>query len=204
MHPWVHEQANLAQQPASVGCPGSRHTFTSGDNLCCQRYQQSWECRSPDSHCQARRGCNTYFRVLRVKISFAPRRERTPFAIRHPNPRIILLAMPVYQYACPDCGFEFEKQQKFTDEPIKRCPNCGKKHVYRVVSKVAVTFKGSGWYITDSKSDQAKHSVETRRNESADKVSTDANSASKAPAKTESTASSSSGDKAESKSDAKK
>jgi len=107
--------------------------------------------------------------------------------------------MPTYQYACPDCGFEFEKQQKFTDLPIKRCPKCGKKHVYRVVSKVAVTFKGSGWYITDSKSSQAKHSVETRREESAD-----ADSASKTPARAETAASSSSGEKPDSKPDKKK
>lgn len=59
--------------------------------------------------------------------------------------------MPTYQYACPDCGSEFEKVQKFTDDPVKKCPTCGKRHVYRVVSKVAVSFKGSGWYITDSK-----------------------------------------------------
>ncbi|GIV85876.1 MAG: hypothetical protein KatS3mg052_2883 [Candidatus Roseilinea sp.] len=98
-------------------------------------------------------------------------------------------AMPVYQYACPDCGFEFEKQQKFTDEPIKRCPKCGKRSVYRVVSQVAVTFKGSGWYITDSKSDKAKHSVETKHSET-ESSSTDgkAESASKAPAKPQSKA----------------
>lgn len=65
--------------------------------------------------------------------------------------RIIRAAMPTYQYACPDCGSEFEKVQKFTDDPIKKCPKCSKRHVYRVVSKVAVSFKGSGWYITDSK-----------------------------------------------------
>lgn len=73
--------------------------------------------------------------------------------------------MPTYRYACPDCGFEFEKQQKFTDDPIKKCPNCGKKHVYRMVSKVAVSFKGSGWYITDSKSDKDKHSVEIKHDD---------------------------------------
>jgi putative FmdB family regulatory protein len=59
--------------------------------------------------------------------------------------------MPTYQYACPDCGLEFERIQKFIDDPIRKCPKCGKRHVYRVVSKVAVTFKGSGWYVTDSK-----------------------------------------------------
>lgn len=63
--------------------------------------------------------------------------------------------MPTYQYACPDCGLEFEKVQKFTDDAIKKCPKCSKRHVYRVVSKVAVTFKGSGWYITDSKSNNS-------------------------------------------------
>jgi putative FmdB family regulatory protein len=63
--------------------------------------------------------------------------------------------MPTYQYACPDCGSEFEKVQKFTDDPVKKCPKCSKRHVYRVVSKVAVTFKGSGWYITDSKSNNS-------------------------------------------------
>jgi putative FmdB family regulatory protein len=71
--------------------------------------------------------------------------------------------MPVYQYACPDCGYTFEKQQKFTDPPAKRCPKCGKRRVHRLVNQVAVTFKGSGWYITDSKSERAKHADETTR-----------------------------------------
>ena len=69
--------------------------------------------------------------------------------------RIIRAGMPTYQYACPDCGLEFEKVQKFTDDPVKKCPNCSKRRVYRVVSKVAVSFKGSGWYITDSKSNNS-------------------------------------------------
>ncbi|MCS7062155.1 MAG: FmdB family zinc ribbon protein [Anaerolineae bacterium] len=64
--------------------------------------------------------------------------------------------MPTYQYACPDCGYQFERRQKFTDDPIKRCPECGRRHVYRLVSQVAVTFKGSGWYITDSRSNNGK------------------------------------------------
>ncbi|MCS7324261.1 MAG: FmdB family zinc ribbon protein [Anaerolineae bacterium] len=59
--------------------------------------------------------------------------------------------MPTYQYACPDCGHTFERVQKFTDAPVKRCPKCGKRRVHRVVTPVAVTFKGSGWYITDSR-----------------------------------------------------
>ncbi|MBX7214603.1 MAG: zinc ribbon domain-containing protein [Thermoflexales bacterium] len=59
--------------------------------------------------------------------------------------------MPVYQYACPDCGHEFEKQQKFSDPKIRVCPNCKKRHVHRVVGHVAVAFKGSGFYVNDSR-----------------------------------------------------
>jgi len=59
--------------------------------------------------------------------------------------------MPRYQYACPDCGQQFEAQQKFTDKPLKRCPTCGKRSIHRVVGLVAVSFKGTGFYVNDSK-----------------------------------------------------
>lgn len=64
--------------------------------------------------------------------------------------------MPTYQYACPDCGYKFERVQRFTDDPIRVCPECSKDNVHRVVSKVAITFKGSGWYITDSRQTNGK------------------------------------------------
>jgi len=67
--------------------------------------------------------------------------------------------MPTYQYACPDCGAEFEKVQKFTDKPLKKCPKCGKAKVHRVVSRVAVSFKGSGFYVNDSKSSSSTSSA---------------------------------------------
>ena len=59
--------------------------------------------------------------------------------------------MPVYQYACPDCGHQFERQQKFTDERLKVCPNCHKRHIHRVVGQVSVAFRGSGFYVNDSR-----------------------------------------------------
>jgi putative FmdB family regulatory protein len=73
--------------------------------------------------------------------------------------------MPVYQYACPDCGHRFEIKQKFNDEPVRKCPHCKKVHVFRVVGQVAVSFKGSGWYITDSKSSSEKHTLEHKKKE---------------------------------------
>jgi len=56
--------------------------------------------------------------------------------------------MPLYEYQCKKCGHRFEKIQKFSDKPVKKCPECGGP-VEQVVSAPAVQFKGSGWYVTD-------------------------------------------------------
>jgi putative FmdB family regulatory protein len=56
--------------------------------------------------------------------------------------------MPLYEYQCKKCGHRFEKIQKFSDKPIKKCPECGGA-VEQLVSAPAVQFKGSGWYVTD-------------------------------------------------------
>lgn len=60
--------------------------------------------------------------------------------------------MPVYIYRCGECGIQFEKTQKFTDAPLKRCPECGKTSLQKVYSPVGIIFKGSGFYATDHKS----------------------------------------------------
>ena len=60
--------------------------------------------------------------------------------------------MPMYEYACPNCGFQFERVQRFEDKPLKVCPNCKKRNAHRVISRVAVSFKGGGFYVNDSKS----------------------------------------------------
>jgi putative FmdB family regulatory protein len=59
--------------------------------------------------------------------------------------------MPIYEFACQDCGHEFEKIQSFSDSSTPDCPNCQGRHVQRRLSAPAIHFKGSGWYITDSK-----------------------------------------------------
>jgi putative FmdB family regulatory protein len=56
--------------------------------------------------------------------------------------------MPLYEYLCKKCGHRFEKIQKFSDRPVKKCPECGGA-VEQVISAPAVQFKGSGWYVTD-------------------------------------------------------
>jgi putative FmdB family regulatory protein len=56
--------------------------------------------------------------------------------------------MPLYEYQCKKCGHRFEKIQKFSDKPIKKCPDCGGQ-VEQLISAPTVQFKGSGWYVTD-------------------------------------------------------
>src|SRR5437879_11421765 len=56
--------------------------------------------------------------------------------------------MPLYEYECKKCGHRFEKILKFSDKPMKKCPDCGGA-VEQLISAPAVQFKGSGWYVTD-------------------------------------------------------
>lgn len=58
--------------------------------------------------------------------------------------------MPTYQYQCRDCGHAFEQFQKFSEDPLTDCPACAGS-VQRVIQNVGVVFKGSGWYINDSR-----------------------------------------------------
>ena len=60
--------------------------------------------------------------------------------------------MPVYTYRCESCGVQFERQQSYTDAPLKVCPECRKKSLKKVISPVRIVFKGSGFYSTDNKS----------------------------------------------------
>jgi putative FmdB family regulatory protein len=59
--------------------------------------------------------------------------------------------MPTYAYRCSACSHEFDAFQKFSEDPLTECPNCGSA-IHRVFQPVGVVFKGSGWYINDSRS----------------------------------------------------
>ena len=58
--------------------------------------------------------------------------------------------MPTYEYACTACTHRFERVQKFSDDPVTECPECSGK-VRKVYFAAGVVFKGSGWYINDSR-----------------------------------------------------
>ncbi|AND17143.1 FmdB family transcriptional regulator [Rathayibacter tritici] len=59
--------------------------------------------------------------------------------------------MPTYSYRCTQCGNAFDIQQKFTDDSLTECPSC-QGALRKVFSAVGVTFNGSGFYRTDSRS----------------------------------------------------
>jgi len=60
--------------------------------------------------------------------------------------------MPIYTYRCESCGVNFDRRQKFSEQPLTRCPECGRKSLHKVYAPVGIVFKGSGFYITDHRS----------------------------------------------------
>jgi putative FmdB family regulatory protein len=68
--------------------------------------------------------------------------------------------MPTYDYQCDACGHEFEKFQSITAPAVKKCPECGKLKVRRLIGTGAgVIFKGSGFYETDYRSESYKQAA---------------------------------------------
>lgn len=54
--------------------------------------------------------------------------------------------MPIYEYACDKCGHEFEREQRITEDPVKKCPSCRSSRVRRLISATSFVLKGGGWY----------------------------------------------------------
>src|SRR5438128_2422255 len=68
--------------------------------------------------------------------------------------------MPTYEYKCDACGEKFEKFQSIKADAIRKCPFCGKNKVQRLISTGAgLIFKGSGFYITDYRSESYKEAA---------------------------------------------
>lgn len=55
--------------------------------------------------------------------------------------------MPVYEYGC-EAGHRFEVKQRMSDAAILTCPVCNLP-VSKLISAPGISFKGSGWYVTD-------------------------------------------------------
>lgn len=61
--------------------------------------------------------------------------------------------MPTYDYECKNCGHRFEAFQAITDDVLKKCPDCGKRKLVRLIGGGAgIIFRGSGFYATDYRS----------------------------------------------------
>ena len=54
--------------------------------------------------------------------------------------------MPIYEYLCTSCGYQFEEVQKFSEPSFEECPDCGKNSAQRQVSMSSFHLKGGGWY----------------------------------------------------------
>ena len=94
--------------------------------------------------------------------------------------------MPTYQYRCKACGEDLEVQQSFTDDALTTCPACGAEQLKKVFGNIAVTFKGSGFYKTDSRSSSgssSSSSSETKGESSSSSESTAAKTETKTETK---------------------
>ncbi|MFK8054152.1 MAG: FmdB family zinc ribbon protein [Woeseiaceae bacterium] len=64
--------------------------------------------------------------------------------------------MPIYEYACQQCGHQLDALQKIADDHLTDCPECGASALKRKISAPSFRLKGQGWYETDFKSDKDK------------------------------------------------
>jgi putative FmdB family regulatory protein len=98
--------------------------------------------------------------------------------------------MPTYEYQCDACQHKFELFQSIKADPVRKCPECGKVKVRRLVSGGGgIIFKGSGFYCTDYRSDGYKTAAKAAKSDSPSSSSAKTDSSSKAdsaPAKSES------------------
>lgn len=98
--------------------------------------------------------------------------------------------MPTYDYVCSECGYQFEKFQSITAGVLKKCPECGKMKLQRLIGTGSgIIFKGSGFYETDyrkkeggssaSSNSTAKTDTESKSSDKTEAKSTDSKPAEK-------------------------
>ena len=102
--------------------------------------------------------------------------------------------MPTYEYKCLDCGIQFDRFQGITEDPIQECPECSGQTKRLIGAGAGLIFKGSGFYITDYRSEGYKESAKKDKDSSSsgdgdsksgDSKSGDSKSSDSKPSKTE-------------------
>ena len=88
--------------------------------------------------------------------------------------------MPTYDYRCEACGHEFEREQRMSEDPIKKCPKCGKAKAKRQITGGNFILKGSGWYA------DLYHKPASAKSEAKSESSSDSTSTTKTETKTDS------------------
>src|ERR1700721_564490 len=80
------------------------------------------------------------------------------------------MPLPTYGYQCTQCQHEFSVFQNMKDEPVRICPECSSA-VKRLMYPVGIVFKGSGWYINDSrKPDTSESDEKAAKSDKSDKT----------------------------------
>jgi putative FmdB family regulatory protein len=91
--------------------------------------------------------------------------------------------MPTYEYECTKCGHVFEKFHSISAEPPKRCPECRCLVKRRLSGGAGLLFKGSGFYITDYRSEGYKKASKADQGGGGDKKSASSDKAGSAKSK---------------------
>jgi putative FmdB family regulatory protein len=92
--------------------------------------------------------------------------------------------MPIYEYVCENCGHEFETLQKFSDAPLRECPQCRQERLVKKITAAGFRLKGGGWYETDFKSGSKRNVAGDGGTGSSDSSSSSSDSASGSSTKT--------------------
>lgn len=79
--------------------------------------------------------------------------------------------MPIYEYECTTCQYQFDEVQKMNDPVLTHCPNCSQETAIRLVSAASFQLKGDGWYVTDFK-DKGQPKPKTEANTAPKKAET--------------------------------
>src|SRR6476620_8082037 len=97
--------------------------------------------------------------------------------------------MPTYEYGCEACGKNWELEQRISEDPIKKCPKCGKLKAKRLISGGNFMLKGGGWYA-DGYGSSTKGSKKSDSSDSKTESKSESKTESKAESKPSKTSSS--------------